>query len=247
MTRAPAPTRWAASAATPGRRAPSTADQRPLGTISTSSAAFSPSVTMCSKCERAVTSWFAMASGGGRAVCLPSGPYDLSKREDRSGRVSQSERAGGTRARARALGVLDGVVDDDDVDRDARVVQEPLACRLGAEEELRQVGPHPAALGGAVADHEDPVLLPVEPRRPERRREDDDAGLVLGLVELERRLARIRVGKVDGHLAVAEEARVRQRREHFFARSESSHHKKASTEVLVQIASSLQGSGLQHN
>ncbi len=87
LTRAPAPTRWAASAATPGRRAPSTADQRPLGTISTSSAAFSPSVTMCSKCERAVTSWFAMASGGGWAVCLPSGPYDLGH-EERSGRVS---------------------------------------------------------------------------------------------------------------------------------------------------------------
>ena len=136
LTRAPAPTRWAASAATPGRRAPLSADQRPLGTITTSSAAFSPSVTLCSKCERAVTSWFVMASGGGWAVCLPSGPYDLSKREDRSGRVSQSERAGGTRARARALGVLDGVVDDDDVDRDARVVGEPLACRLGAEEEL---------------------------------------------------------------------------------------------------------------
>jgi hypothetical protein len=91
---------------------------------------------MCSKCERAVTSWFAMASGGGWAVCLPSGPYDLSKREDRSGRVSQSERAGGTRARARALGVLDGVVDADDVDGDARVVGEPLARRLHGEEEL---------------------------------------------------------------------------------------------------------------
>ena len=77
MTRAPAPTRWAASASTPGRRAPFSAVHRPLGASSTSSPDFIPSRRMWSACARAVKVWDAMASCGGCVVCLPFWSYDL--------------------------------------------------------------------------------------------------------------------------------------------------------------------------
>lgn len=85
------------------------------------------------------------------------------------------------RTRVRARDSLDGEVDDHKVDRDARVGAIPEPRRLGREEELRQVRPHPAGRGWAIADDNDPILLAVEPRRSEGLCEDDDSGLVLGL------------------------------------------------------------------
>ena len=118
---------WAASVSTPGRRArerlpcsPSKGRLARGGRRRLPSASRSACARSASAPSRSGSRW--PRAAGGQSACRPPRMRPV-EREERSGRVSNPSEAG--LARGRERDVLDGEVDDGEVDRDARVVGEP--------------------------------------------------------------------------------------------------------------------------